>query len=480
MAYIPELKAEVSAYGDNLITELKPYVTLRGTYGMLDEVTTFTANGGTASVISTEFTCQTGTSAGGYSTILSRHPIVNVPGLGSEARISARFSTPIANSIQVAGFFSASDGMFFGYDGTQFGVVHRHHGTVEMRTLTVTAATATSVTVTVTLNGTAYTANITAGTVHHNAHEIAAGLNASAASAIWFIQNINNTVVFTSKLDGVKSGAYSATVPSGIFTSTLVQNTAGVAAIEDVVPQSAWNVDTCSWLIPSKGNVYKVEYGYLGYGVLRYSVFNPAIRRFTLCHVINWGNSNTQPNFGNPSFRVGWVAGSRGSSGTNIAVRGASALAGCQGNASRNQSFGAVGVAAGVSAETQILTCTVRREFGGRACLGVVVPKILSISTDSVKGSIFGLYLNPSVNGDTLPSYVNQTQSICVFDTLGLTISGGKLIGVFSTGPQGQAVVDLSTINTLLTPGDSLVITAQVTSGAASEMTASLTWEEIV
>lgn len=50
MDYIPELKAEVSAYGDNLITELKPYVTLRGTYGMLDEVTTFTSSGGTASL----------------------------------------------------------------------------------------------------------------------------------------------------------------------------------------------------------------------------------------------------------------------------------------------------------------------------------------------------------------------------------------------------------------------------------------------
>ena len=50
MFYILELKQGVSAYGNNLITELKPYRTLRGTDGLPDEVTAFTAPEMTASL----------------------------------------------------------------------------------------------------------------------------------------------------------------------------------------------------------------------------------------------------------------------------------------------------------------------------------------------------------------------------------------------------------------------------------------------
>ena len=178
-------------------------------------------------------------------------------------------------------------------------------------------------------------------------------------------------------------------------------------------------------------------------------------------------------------MRVGWVSASMGST-TNLTVAGASAMMAMQGRGVRDNVFGGYGVASGVTTETQVLSVQVRREFGNRACVAVVIPKILSVATDSTKGAVFRLLLNPTVSGTTAHAYVDQTNSVCSTDTAGTTASGGRLIGVYSVGPSGRASIDLDGLNDVLVSGDELVITAQVTSGAASEMTAALTWSEIV
>jgi hypothetical protein len=333
--------------------------------------------------------------------------------------------------------------------------------------------------VTVTLNGTAYTASITSGTTNSNAHEIEQGLNAGAAANLWYIQHVGTTVVFVAKDAGAKSGSYSVSVSAGTFTGSIAQNRAGATPTETWTARASWNVDTCSWIDPTKGNLYKVEFAYLGYGPLKYYVFNPTTRDYVLCHVVDWPNANTQTNLSNPTMRAGWVAASLGST-TNLTVAGASAQIMMHGKRPKGNAFGAYGVATGVTTETQVLTVQVRREFGNRACNAVVIPHIISLSTDSTKGAIFRILINPTVSGTTTHEYVDSTNSVCSADSAGTTVSGGRLVGVYSVGPSGRTNIMINETNAVLIAGDELVITAQVTSGAASEMTASLTWEEIV
>lgn len=468
-----------SPFGDQMVAQLKQISAIKAVYGIRDDVDAFTATGGSATATSSEFLCQTGTSVGGYGVIWSHKPVVYVPGFGCEARITARFTAGVANSLQFAGLFSSIDGMVFGYNGTSFGLMHRRNGAIELRTLTVTAGSGGAATVTVTLDGTAYTASITAGSTTQNAHEVETGLNAGAAANSWYIQHIGDTVIFLSKSAGPRTGSYSVTVSAGTFVANIVQTRAGVAPTETWTAKASWNVDACSWLDPAKGNLYRVEFAYLGYGPLKWYVMHPDTHRWVLCHVISWPNNNTSTNFTNPSMRVGWAAASLGST-TNLTVAGASATAGLQGASSYKTSFGAYGVATGVTTETQVLSVQVRREFASRSCIAVVVPKILTISTDSTKGAIFRMLINPTVSGTTAHTYVDQTNSVCTYDTAGTTVSSGRLIGVYSTGPSGRAAIDISSLGRVLISGEELVITAQVTSGAASEMTASLVWDEIV
>lgn len=476
MTFIPQDRISKSTFGDDVSMEFDAQVAIKAVYGILDNTQTFTASGGSVAATNSEFVLQTGTTVGAYSVLWSRRPIVYSPGIGAEARITARFTTGIASSQQLCGLLSAADAMFFGYNGTSFGTMHRRGGEFEIRVLTVNVAAGGAETVTVTLNGTAYTASVTAGTTTQNAHEIEVGLNAGAAASLWYIQHIGATVVFVARGVGARSGSYSAT-STGALTGTITQTKAGASATEAWTAQASWNIDTASWLDPTKGNLYRFEFAYLGYGPLIYSVFHEDRRVWVPVHAIDWQNNNTQTNIGNPSMRVGWVSASLGST-TNLTVAGASAMAGLQGVKNYARSFGGYGVATGVTTETQVLTVQVRREFGGRACNAVLKPLVLSIGTDSTKGAIFRLLRNPTVSGTTAHAYVDKTESIALTDTAGTTVSGGRLLGVYSVGPSGRATISLSDQNMFQIAGDELVITAQVTSGAASEMTASLVWEE--
>ena len=150
-------------------------------------------------------------------------------------------------------------------------------------------------------------------------------------------------------------------------------------------------------------------------------------------HVVDWQNANAETNMGNPTLRVGWVAASLGST-TALTVAGASAMAGLQGRADKAHVFGQSGTATGVTTQTQVLSIQIRREFGDRTNNAIMTPKLLTIGTDSTKGAVFRMYRNPTVSGTTAHQYIDETNSICTYDTAGTTVTGGTGLGAYSVG----------------------------------------------
>jgi hypothetical protein len=201
--------------------------------------------------------------------------------------------------------------MFMGYNGTRFGVMHRHGGTFHIVTLTVTAAATGAETATLTLNGTPYTFAVTAGTTTQGAHEVEAGIVAGAAGTYWYAQQIGTTVKIVFKGVGAKSGAYSLT-STGTLRGTFATVNTGVAATEDWYYQENWSNNTGDWIDKTKGNLFRFEFAYLGYGPLKWYVFHQDLLTWVLVHTVKWSNYNTGTNFGNPSLRVGWAVGSGG------------------------------------------------------------------------------------------------------------------------------------------------------------------------
>ena len=475
--WIPLMSVKTSAFGDSLGVELNPVVNISGVYGARNNVEQFTATGGSITTSEGDFILQTGTSVGGYAVLWSKRPMVYVPGIGAEARITARFTTPVASSLQTCGMFSAINGMFFGFNGTSFGVMHRHSGGFEIRRLTISTPSNTAATATVTLNGTAYTASVTNTTAAANAQEIAAGLRAGAAGSLWNIQSVGAAVVFMHKGDGAKTGTFSLSVSAGPLAGTFSRDHAGATNVEEWTPQASWNMDKCAWLVPSKGNIYKLEYAYLGYGPLKFSVFDPAIRDFTLVHVVDWPNANTKPNFNNPSMRVGWVSASLGST-TNLTVAGASGMLALQGKAGGWRPFGHSATKASVTTQTSVLAISSRYQFNGRSNAGIAHIKSIAIATDSTKGAIFRIYRNAALGGTPQWTYEDQNESIMLVDSSATTVSGVPVLATYVVGPSGSSTIDLQELDLDLVAGDNFVITAERVSGSAAEMTASVTWGE--
>lgn len=467
------------AFGDFVGVQFRPLITLKATYGVLDNAESFSATGGAVSAESGEFLCSSGTSLGGYGTVWTRRPLVYIPGLGAEARVTARFPTAgVPLSTQLVGFFTGADGMFFGYDGEDFGIMHRHGGAFEIRKIQVTAAATGAETVTVTLNGTAYNTTVTSGTATQNAHEIEQDLLADpVASAQWNFQHVGDSIFCIYKGVGAKSGSYSVS-STGTLTATVTQIEAGVTPNEDWTYQSSWNQSTASWLDVTKGNLYRFEYAYLGYGPLNYYVMNND-QQWELVHTVKWNNQNTGVNLGNPSMRVGWAAASLGSTGTDLQVYGASAMSGLQGKTPEGRDFGMAATNPAITTEEHIISAKVRREFNGAACNAIALPS-LSCSTDSTKGMIFRVYRNATVTGVTDHQYVDQDQSIMIYDdVVNQTVSGGRLLGVFVVGPSGSVKIDSDKIGPLVS-GDEITVTGQVTSGASSAGSVTINTEELV
>jgi len=466
------------AFGDAVGVELTPIASLKATYGILGNAEAFSATGGSVTASSGQFICSSGTSVGGYGTLWTRQPVVYQPGLGCEARATAIFTpSPPALSTQLVGLFTGADGMFFGYNGEDFGIMHRYGGAFEIREIEITNPAGGAETVTVTLNGTGYAVPVTNSSAQENAHEIEVGLLASAAANEWNFQHVDDTVICQYKGVGAKSGSYSVS-STGSLTATIAQNAAGVTPTEDWVYQANWNNSKASWLDVTKGNLYKFEFAYLGHGPLNYYIMN-AEREWELVHSIEWQNQQTVPNLGNPSLRVGWASASLGSSGTDLVVKGASAMSATQGKSSISRHFGASGLNGAISTEEHILSVEVRREFNGAACNAVVLPTVYA-STDSTKGMIFRAYLNADVSGVDTHQYINRNESVCIYDnTVNMTVSGGSVIGDFVVGPNGSVNFDQKLIGNL-TSGDKLTITGEVVSGASSGGYVTINTRELV
>lgn len=106
------------------------------------------------------------------------------------------------------------------------------------------------------------------------------------------------------------------------------------------IPQTLWNVDKFDGTGPSGaninfgsgfGNVFEIQYQYLGFGALKFKVEDPATGKFKIVHIIRYANTSMVPSFINSSFPL-CIESTNTTNTTNISVKTASIFAGVEGN----------------------------------------------------------------------------------------------------------------------------------------------------
>lgn len=469
-----------SPFGDFVAVPLTAVAQVDAVYGASAETEFYTGGAGTLTSSGALFTCTAGATTFGYAVARTKRAARYRAGQGVEFRITALFDTPIASTSQQAGAFTAGSSLVFEYNGETFGIQHKYGSKLEIQRLTISAAASGAETATVTLNGTAYNVSLTAGTAAQTAAELAAGNYSGNYVAF---QN-GSTVTYIAQAEGEQAGAFSLS-STGTAAGTFAEVQNGSLGTTVRVAQSAWNVDPMDGTGPSGMtldqqtiNIYRIVFGYLGVAGVLFYVYNPADNCWQLVHRYAWANENTVPFLENPSLKVGLVAYNLG--GGSVSVSGASAAAFIQGRVEATENprgTSATNTSVGTS-QVNVLTIRNRAEFANTVNLRELKPKLASVAASGGKPVTVNFYLNADSSTTRNWSYVNQSESIVEQDTSAGAPSNGTLLFSQQVAGGSTSTLNLSDLGLVITRTESLMITAAVASGSATDVAVSVTWEE--
>jgi len=481
-----------SAFGEALVSQVTPLVNLIFRYNLnQDRVDYFDNKSGSVTQANSMAVIATGAATNSSGEIRSKDQLRYVPGLGASARFTAVFTTGVAGSSQGAGIGNSANGFYFGYDGATFGILHRKNGSPEIRTLTVSTKSSTAENITITLDGdsTGDVVPVTNGAdATVTANEIAA-YDYSDVGRGWKAQAVGNTVIFISYNSTPRTGTYSLSSAS-TAVGTFAQTVAGVAPTDTWIPQSDWNGrdkfdgsgHTGVQIDPTKGNVYKITYQWLGFGRIVFSIEDPDDGEFHEVHSIAYANSNTAPSVSNPTLPLNLFAINT-SNNSNIVVKSASMGGFIEGV---NEVIGArraksASITLGATAaETPILTLKNKAVYQGNVNTIPVKIERVNVAVEHTKPVGIAFYRNTTLVGASFSDYSANT-SVLQTDTSATSFSSsGTLLFSVELGKTGNDTIYFPDwAQSVINPGETITATIKPKSGNAAEATVSVSFVEL-
>lgn len=475
-----QVAGPLSGFGEVLSAQLTPTSQLSFVYTLnplLVEVLTYGV-GASVTTVNGEATLTSGTSTDGYARLVARKVAKYRAGQATSVRWTARFTTGSTGNRQMAGPYNIEGGYQIGYNGTQFGILYTEAGTVEVQTLTVTAAPAAPGNVTVTLDaGTPVIVAVTAsGNTSITASEIAAA-NYSQTAGGWTAQATANVVYFTRHLPG---SAGPSTFDAGAtgMTATFAILTTGVAPNETFIPQASWNGEVPAGFDPTKGNVYAVQFQYLGYGDAFFYIEDGTTGRFNLVHTVRNAGARTSVVLRNPNLYLTWESRNTGA-GTPVTLRGASGGAFVEGAAAflGAQFAQRVEVSIGAGVETPVLSVRASTTYQSRASTAQLQIDRIAAAAEGTKPITLRLYKNATLTAAQWQQ-VAANVSTATYDASATAVSGGTLIFAFTLSKTGNSTESLTDLSVYLQAGERITLTA--TSANNADVAAALVWVEDV
>lgn len=254
-------------------------------------------------------------------------------------------------------------------------------------------------------------------------------------------------------------------------------------SVDTWIPQSTWNHDKMDGtgesgetLDPSKGNVFRCQYQWLGFGNITFYIESSETEEFILIHHIHYPNNNTAPSLAIPNLPM-CATSVNTTNNTDIVLKSASMGAFIQGlDTSASHTRNAISNTKAVTTELNVLTIQNRTTFASKTNKVRIQPDFLSIAADGTKNVTINVYLNTTLGGTPAFTNISTNTSVAAFDIAGTTVTGGILIASFAVAKTGDKTIQFRDFNFLLPPGDTFTISAQST--GSNDVTAAIGWEE--
>lgn len=482
-----------TAFGEMLTATQTPFIQIGHQYGISPLTDSFAIGGSATITNSASLTSvSTGTTTGNKAMNVTKDVITYRQGQGIDARFTAVFTNPVAGTTQIIGIGDAEDGLFVGYNGLDFGVMRRYGGSIAIYSLTITAAASATGNLTITLNGEAQTVAVTSGDSIAVVAKKIEQTDFSSTGGGWRVNYDADHVHFSALIAETRAGSYSfAAGGTGVTATGPTQEVSGSAPTETWVNQSDWNLDRADntsalpVLDTSKGNVFRITFQWLGYGMQEFSMEEPTQGIFVPVHRFAYANANTAVSMKNPTLPMMMFV-DNGATTSDIVLKTASMGAIMQGNLAR------LGLRNGISATQSIGTTeTVLLAVWSTPVYNSVHNKVVvqltgfTLGSDSTKSSTFVIYRNAGIDGTPVSQAVPASSTTMQYtSTTGMTIDSnypGEVVGTYLVGATAALVGDFAIGNEIiLNQNDILIVTGRVNSGSASDLSAGFSWLEIL
>ena len=441
-----------------------------------------------------------GTDISGSAVLNLRRGIKYRPGQGSIMRATALFDTPVEDNLQLIGLANNETGYSFGYQGTDFGILHRETGQLEIRKLTITTGATNGETVTVTLDGDAFNFDIVIeGTTSttQTAYKLSLQDYTQLGETGFLVDVVGADVYFISgRCNSDLTGSYSIS-GTGTIAGTFTRVLAGTNHEETFIPTGSFNIDKLDGTGPSgmiinpqRGNVYEIDFQYLGFGNARFAVEDPNTGRFTNCHMIKNANNRITPVLKNPNVQIRLESSNSGNT-SDVSVKSASMSGFITGEIIKldpkfAQSFAFTNL--NQLTYHPLAMIKTNRIHQNQSCFGEFdILRLAGSNEVSSKTLIIGFFLGAEIAGDVNYQFVDDENSIVSIATLdpttnspANTISNLSNITPFHeivVGPLAGVSEDLDKLEFIFPPGVPLLIAVKATNTGVNG-SVSINWFE--
>ena len=478
-----------SAFGELSSAQPTPLVQVQFPYNINSRLIETRANKGTVTQDTGMVKISTGVGTNRTAMVLTRDALHYAPGQGGLVRFTTVYTLGVADSAQLHGVGDAGDGYFFGYNGTDFGILRRTGGRSEIRTLTISVASSHADSVNITLDGDTKAVTVT-NTANKTltANEIAAA-DYSDTGTGWRTFVDNDTVIFISYDTGTHTGTYEMTGGTSA-AGTFAQTVASVAVTDTWTVQSSWNTDKMDGtgpsgvtLDPTKGNVYQIQYQWLGFGQIRFFIEHDTNGEFELVHTIDYANANTTPSILIPTLPLHMMA--RNAANTSDLVMFSSSMAGFIEGKETNiwpvrHSFAAEDADVDELTEQPVASIRNNIVYQGRENRTRIWIKFVEIGASSGNKPVkIRIDINSALTSSAFAA-LDADDSVVATDSTATALTGGEAQFTLTLNSGDRQLVDLSSEEFIIGPGTVFTVSAQQTaSGTNSTVDVSINWVEL-
>lgn len=258
------------------------------------------------------------------------------------------------------------------------------------------------------------------------------------------------------------------------------------ATANNWIAQDDWNVDIMKGagvsgmtLNPTKGNVYWIQFQWLGFGAINFYIEDQFTGTFQQVHQIKYANQNTAVTLTNPTLPLHAKTINSGNA-SNITLKVPSFVGFIEGKETNGLLRNCItNRKTGITTELNILTIRNNSTFVAKTNKVRVFPDAFSAGITGTGDTIIRVKLNATLGG--IPAYtnINANTSVVAYDVAGTTVTGGRLLYAFMVDGNSTSNIDASYLELQLNPGDILTISGEnYAGGAGVAINVSVSWKE--